>query len=172
MEDNRKTWLWLNIALLAATWLVSIYAYGNLPQRIPVHFTWDGMPDNWSDKTYYTYFFLPLLGTIIVIGMLVLTKFPEIYNFPQKEQIKTWPAEKKKPIHAILSKMMLVIALLVNLLFFFIQFMIIEGAKKQQVEKSQFWIIMGLSIAFLPVVLYYLVRVGKTIEELKKGMRT
>jgi uncharacterized membrane protein len=65
---------------LAALWAITIFAYGNLPETIPTHFGVGGEVDDYGSKM--TLFFLPVIGTLLFIGMTVLNNYPHIFNYP------------------------------------------------------------------------------------------
>ncbi|HSF88019.1 MAG TPA: DUF1648 domain-containing protein [Saprospiraceae bacterium] len=65
---------------LAALWAMTLYAYGNLPETIPTHFGVGGEVDDYGSKM--TLFFLPVIGTILFIGLTVLNNYPHIFNYP------------------------------------------------------------------------------------------
>jgi uncharacterized membrane protein len=65
---------------LVALWGMTIFAYENLPETIPTHFGPGGAVDDYGSKM--TLFFLPVIGTIVFIGLTVLNKYPHIFNYP------------------------------------------------------------------------------------------
>lgn len=65
---------------LAALWVMTLFAYGNLPEIIPTHFGAGGTVDDYGSKM--TLFFLPVIGTLLFIGLTVLNNYPHIFNYP------------------------------------------------------------------------------------------
>ena len=57
-----------------------MYFYASLPDSIPRHFGADGMPDAYSNKNIL--WLLPIMGTMMYIGMSVLNNYPHIFNYP------------------------------------------------------------------------------------------
>jgi uncharacterized membrane protein len=168
MDENKRLLIWLNIAVVILAWIFAINSYGSLPDRIPLHFSWDGQPDRWGDKSPLNFFLLPALSMVIVFLMIFLTRFPKLYNFPQKEIVNKWPEDKGKPVYELLNKMMFTIALMIGLMFLYIQYMIVETAKTQRGDPSQFWPILVIVAALLILPIYYLVKIGKLVKEIQK----
>jgi len=71
-----------NIAwvLLVILWVASIYNVFTLPQIIPIHFNGSGEADRFGDKT--TLLLLPVLGSVILLGLTKINHYPQIFNFP------------------------------------------------------------------------------------------
>jgi uncharacterized membrane protein len=70
---------WLTLFLL---WCLIFVNYNKLPAIIPVHYNTLGKADNFGGKE--TVLFLPVIATVIFIGMTILTRFPHIFNYPVK----------------------------------------------------------------------------------------
>lgn len=64
---------------LGALWVMTVYAYGNLPETIPTHFGVGGEADDYGSKM--TLFFLPVIITLCFIGLTVLHNYPHIFNY-------------------------------------------------------------------------------------------
>lgn len=62
--------------LIAAVWLLTITNYNDLPEIIPVHYNGAGQADGFGEKS--TIWTLPLIATILFVGMTILNKFPHI----------------------------------------------------------------------------------------------
>ena len=69
----------LGIALLL---IIPLYYYGQLPAEIPSHFNGAGEPDAYSSKT--SIWLLPVVGIVMGLGMMALTRIPHLYNYPVK----------------------------------------------------------------------------------------
>jgi hypothetical protein len=70
---------WFTLVGLAALWAIAIHAWVNLPEYIPIHFGNDGRPDRWGDKGWI--WLLPSLGTLQVLFLTVLRRFPHTFNY-------------------------------------------------------------------------------------------
>jgi hypothetical protein len=67
------------IALLAM-WIVLISNYTKMSATIPVHYNAIGQADRYGSKE--NILILPILGTVIFIGLTMLNRFPDIFNYP------------------------------------------------------------------------------------------
>lgn len=69
-----------NFGLLVFFWWFTLKHYKTLPERIPVHFDFDGKADNFGSKRYS--FLTPILGTVLYCMFIYSLKHPETANFP------------------------------------------------------------------------------------------
>lgn len=70
---------WLILIFL---WTMTLLKYSNLLETIPMHYNFTGQPDNFGNKT--TIFILPILSTLLFVGMTILNKYPHVFNYPKK----------------------------------------------------------------------------------------
>ena len=68
---------WISIL---AIWILTITNYTNLPDIIPIHYNGAGQADGFGGKG--NILTLPLISTVLYIGMTILNKFPHIFNYP------------------------------------------------------------------------------------------
>lgn len=54
--------------------------WSRLPDRVPTHFGFTGQPDAWGAKG--TLLLLPLIGWVMYLSLLALTRVPHLYNYP------------------------------------------------------------------------------------------
>jgi len=168
--EANKTLIWLNITIVLFAWMVSVVAFNELPERIPTHFGLNGKPDRWSDKTPLIFYMMPTIQVVMVVIFIWIIRYPKLFNFPQKNEIKNWPEENKKPIYKYLSKMSLVICLMINLLFLTIQYSIIYGAKTETMSKIALVLIIIMTFSFIPLTVFILANLNKIIKETKKTL--
>src|SRR5947209_1910952 len=58
------------VALTITPILVLVYYYPQLPERIPTHWNWRGLPDQWTRKSYFSVF--SLAGVLVYMQGLML----------------------------------------------------------------------------------------------------
>lgn len=63
-------------------WLLTIVSYPSLPDSIPTHYNGAGEADAFGKKS--SVFSLPIIATILFIGLTVLNKYPHLFNYPNK----------------------------------------------------------------------------------------
>ena len=86
------------VMYLVATW-------GNLPERVPIHFNVHGIPDRYGKKG--SLLLEPILGLLISALLMFCQRFPQWWNYPVEVT-----EENREHIFEIASKMMSVIKLL------------------------------------------------------------
>lgn len=67
---------------ILAIWVLTITNYTKLPDRIPIHFNGTGEADGFGARG--NILALPLIATILFLGLTILNKFPHIFNYPAK----------------------------------------------------------------------------------------
>jgi uncharacterized membrane protein len=70
----------LALLMLLITIGIVIYSVYNLPAIIPIHFSGNGVPDNYGSKE--TLLFLPALAIVIYLFLNYLKKQPHWFNYP------------------------------------------------------------------------------------------
>jgi uncharacterized membrane protein len=66
--------------LIIVIWGLTIANYSNLPETIPTHYNGAGQADGFGGKA--TILTLPIIATILFIGLTVLNQFPHVFNYP------------------------------------------------------------------------------------------
>lgn len=127
----------LSIITLVGLWALVIYAFSILPETIPVHFDLKGQPDGYGSKA--SILFLPILSTLLYVGLTIINRYPHIFNYPVKIT-----AENALRQYANATRMIRVLKLIVLGVFFLIEFFTIRSALGSSA---------GLGIWFLPFIL-------------------
>jgi uncharacterized membrane protein len=70
---------WLGLILM---WYLVLFKYSALPDNIPTHFNLKGEVDAYSSKA--SVFLLPVVGTILFIGLTILVRYPTQWNYYSK----------------------------------------------------------------------------------------
>ena len=65
---------------ILAIWILTITNYTNLPDTIPIHYNGAGQVDEFGGKG--NILTLPLVATILFIGLTIVNKFPHAFNYP------------------------------------------------------------------------------------------
>jgi uncharacterized membrane protein len=64
---------------IVAMILFIAWYWSSLPEKIPTHFSFSGVPDGWGPKI--TLLALPAISLVIYIGLTLLSKYPHAYNY-------------------------------------------------------------------------------------------
>ena len=85
----------INIALALALIALSLNAYPELPDRIPLHFGAGGEPDRWGEPSLLSWMALPLIGVgtvlILYVTAAVVPKRPQLFNVPDRKKLLELP---------------------------------------------------------------------------------
>jgi uncharacterized membrane protein len=57
-----------------------VRSWASLPDRVPIHFGFDGRPDSWGRR--YILLALPIVAILLYVGMSVMSRYPHTYNYP------------------------------------------------------------------------------------------
>ncbi len=71
-----------SITLLFITFFYLFSIWNDLPGKIPVHFNFAGKADRWGGKG--SIFIMPIIATLLFALLRVLSRFPQVYNYPVK----------------------------------------------------------------------------------------
>lgn len=84
IPKSKSEWIWDVIGCLCyfGSILFLIYVWNKLPVQVPAHYNAAGEIDRWGSKWELLIF--PIIGGFIGLFMLVLEKFPEVHNYPQR----------------------------------------------------------------------------------------
>ncbi|MCB0705389.1 MAG: DUF1648 domain-containing protein [Saprospiraceae bacterium] len=61
---------------------IPLLFFSEIPDTIPRHFGVDGTPDRFANKSQI--WVLPIIGLVLYVGLLWTSKYPHLFNFPQK----------------------------------------------------------------------------------------
>lgn len=142
----------LTLAVLIFSWVDIIIHYPKLPGNIPIHFNGSGQPDAWGDPS--TIFLLPIIGTLICIGLFYLNRFPHIFNYPQKIT-----ENNAKEMYQKATMMMRILNLTTILILTFISYQTIQtalGEREGLDDNILLWVIGAsqLPLLYFGIVMY------------------
>ena len=139
---------WLCLAIL---WFVTLRYFGKLPGTIPVHFTLNGEADSFGNKQMI--FSLPIISTIILSGISILSKYPHLFNYPSVINDQTAPAQYTNAV-----KMMRVVKLAIVVIFLVILLHTITVATGSNNLWAGPWVFyLALVLLILPVI-YFVIK--------------
>jgi uncharacterized membrane protein len=141
IKIRRTTPDWV-IEFLAFAFLIILIALplifaNDLPERIPTHFNFAGEPDDYGTKM--TLWLLPVIGTIMYLGMTIVESFPYIYNYPVEIT-----QENAVNQYRLATRLIRILKTIILIIFSFISY----GTIKTALGNTT-----GLGKAFLPVFL-------------------
>lgn len=139
---------WIALLLM---WSLFVSQYAKLPNTIPIHFNAAGIADGFGNKT--TLFMLPVIASVLFIGMTLLNQFPHIFNYPVKitEENAFWHYTKA-------TQMIRYLKFIIVAVFGFLMFKTIQTATDKSDGLGSWFTITMLILIFVPL-LYYLIQV-------------
>lgn len=137
------------LTILLVLWVGAISFFSKLPEQIPSHFNASGQADNFSDRTHI--FVLPVVATIIYIGMTILNKYPHIYNY-----LTTITAENAKQLYTSATRLIRVLKLAVVIIFSGIVFMTIKTTLANDNGLGAWFLPVAIALLTLPNIFYLL----------------
>ena len=126
--------------ILVVMWGLTIYTMIKFPATIPIHFNSNGQVDNYGNKA--TILILPILPTIMYLGLTMLNRYPQVYNYMTKIN-----EDNSEYQYTIVIRMLRFINLVILLIFSWIILLI---------YLTTIGVTSGLGFWFLPVTLVLL----------------
>lgn len=140
--------------LILGVWGLTIINYSNLPDTIPIHFDGAGQADGFGGKA--TILTLPLIATILFVGLTVLNNFPHIFNYPTN--ITKDDALKQ---YTNATRMLRYLKLIIVIIFGIIAFKTIQNANGQTDGLGTWFLPLTLALIFIPLT-FFVVKSFKT----------
>jgi uncharacterized membrane protein len=141
--------------ILLVLWGWTITHYSSLPETIPTHFNAAGEADGFGSKV--SIIALPVIATLLFIGLTVLNRYPHIFNYPtaitQDNALKQY---------TLATRMLRYLKLVLVLVFGGIEFMTIQNATGKAAGLGVWFLPLTLILVFLPLVYF-------VINSLKKS---
>ena len=140
--------------LLIVLWGFIIKNYSNLPHTIPIHYDGAGQVDGFGEKA--TIFILPLIASILFIGLSILNKYPHRFNYPRNI---TQDNAFRQYTNA--TRLTRCIKLIVVFIFGFIAFKTIQNAMGEAYGLGRWFLPLTMGLIFIPLI-YFVIKSFKT----------
>jgi len=124
------------LLMLLGLWVFALFAYFNLPDIIPTHFNVSGKVDKYGSKT--TVIILAIFCTILFIGLSILNKFPNIFNYAIKITSVNAAAQ-----YTLATRMLRILKLSLTIVFTIVLYFIYSTSLGKM---------KGIAVWFLPFV--------------------
>jgi len=141
---------------ILAIWVLTITNYTNLPDIIPIHYNGAGEADGFGRKT--TILILPLIATVLFIGITISNKFPHIFNYPTNI---TQDNALRQYTNA--TRLNRYLKLIIVVIFGFIEFKTIQSANGQADGLGIWFLPMTFGLTFIPLT-YFIVKSFKAAK--------
>jgi uncharacterized membrane protein len=120
--------------------VITLLAWGNLPEKVPTHFNAAGKPDSYGDK--WTIWLLPFINVAMYAGISAISRFPHVFNY-----LWTITPENAPRQYRLARLMMHGLKTVVVYMFLYIQWKGIEIAQGNSTELG--WYFLPLSLVIL-----------------------
>ncbi len=70
----------ISISALLTFLIFTFYIWPTVPERIPTHYGWSGLPDSWGSKGMFPTMLYVTLFVFILLS--IISRFPRAINFP------------------------------------------------------------------------------------------
>jgi uncharacterized membrane protein len=144
----------LGWGVLLALWVWTGTSFSSLPDSIPTHFNVAGEADGFGRKASIVG--LPLIATLLYIGLTVLNRVPHIFNFPT-------PVTPDNALrqYTNATRMIRYLKLILVLVFAGISFQTIQQANGTGEGLGLWFLPLTLVLIFMPL-LYFVVKSFQT----------
>ena len=138
---------WISVV---GIWALTLTNYSILPEIIPIHFNGAGKADGFGNKTQI--FVLPIISTLLFIGLTTLNKYPYMFNYPSQ-------ITKENAVHQYTNatRMMRVLKLVIVVLFGLIVFRKIQIVNGHADGLGTWFLPLTMGMIFIPM-LYFLIK--------------
>lgn len=136
--------------ILLALWGWTFTHYSTLPDTIPTHFNASGEADGFGSKA--SIIGLPLISTLLFIGLTVLNRYPHIFNYPT-----AITQDNAFRLYTLATRMLRYLKLVLVLVFGGIEFMTIQNATGKAAGLGVWFLPLTLVLIFLPLI-YFVVK--------------
>ena len=140
--------------LIFAVWGLTIINYQSLPDIIPTHYNGAGVADGFGNK--WMILTLPLVATVLFIGLTILNKFPHIFNYPTEIT-----ADNALRQYTNATRLIRYLKVIIVVIFGLIAFQTIRHANGQTEGLGIWFLPMTMGLIFIPLI-YFFIKSTKT----------
>ncbi|ATD54358.1 DUF1648 domain-containing protein [Clostridium chauvoei] len=137
----------VGVVLIIALVLITFIGWINAPEIVPTHYNFNGEVDGYGSKN--TMFILLPVVVIVYIGMAILSKYPEVYNYC----VEINPINKEKQ-YLMASTFMKIINIEIASMFFYTQSKIVIGMNSEMKNLSSAFLPISLIVIFGTIAIY------------------
>ncbi len=136
---------WLIVLLM---WIFLFLNYSKMPDTIPTHYDAAGNPDDFGSKL--SFLFIPIMGSVLFVGLTILNGFPHIFNYP----FKISEANKEKQ-YRLATRMIRMLKLSIVIVFSLLMNMVYRTAFLEQSKLNIWFMPLSLALIFIPIIVYF-----------------
>lgn len=134
------------IGVIVCFGIVAKY-WPDLPHTIPTHFNGLGKPDGWGGKS--SLMGLPIIGLLIYAMMIILSRFPQIYNFPVAITEENAPAQ-----YQMARTLVIWLGAYIPWMFAYLVWMSVQSAVHKAEGLGGWFLPASMVLCFAPLIIY------------------
>jgi len=133
--------------ILIILWTGTIAGFSKLPDLIPSHFNAGGQADDYCDRI--SIFTLPIVATVLYIGMTILNRYPHIYNYPARVTV-----DNARHLYTSATRLIRVLKLAVIVIFSGIVLMTYKTSLTDGYGLGTWFLPLAVGLMILPSFIY------------------
>lgn len=137
-------------------WILTLMNYSNLPETIPTHYNGAGVADGFGSKG--NILVLPVVATIMFLGLNILTKYPHIYNYPT-----TITVENAFEQYTNAIKLIRYLKFIIVVIFGFIVLRTIQNSNGSAEGLGVWFLPLATGLTFVPIT-YFVIKSFKAAK--------
>lgn len=151
-----KTFEILGWTSILTIWVLTITNYTNLPDTIPIHYNGVGQADGFGGKG--NILTLPLIATILFIGLTILNKFPHFFNYPTNIT-----ADNALRQYTNATRLIRYLKFIIVIIFGLIALQTIRNVNGQTSGLGMWFLPLILGLIFIPLT-YFVIKLFKATK--------
>lgn len=136
--------------LLLSIWALTLTGYSKMPEIIPTHYNASGEADGFGQKI--TIFLLPVIATILFIGLTIANKYPHTFNY-----MTSITNENALSQYSNATRMMRYLKTIILFIFGTIVFKTIQNTNGDADGLGAWFLPLTMGLIFIPT-LYFIVK--------------
>ncbi|MBD8070689.1 DUF1648 domain-containing protein [Bacillus sp. PS06] len=148
LSKTKTEWIWdiIGYSFYLGSLFFLISNWNVLPDQIPSHFNTLGEVDRWGSKMELIV--LPIIGAFITLLMILLEKFPESHNYPERLS-----NENAKEFYLVSRKLVNQLKNISLIIFAFILFELVSIALGKGTGFGVWFLPIAIVSVLIPIVL-------------------
>ncbi len=138
---------------IIALWVLTLVNYKHLPDSVPTHFDASGHVDSYGSR--WTILLLPIISSILFLGLSILNKFPHVFNYPTA--ITPQNAQQQ---YTIASRLIRYLRFALTLIFTLIAYKTLQTIDGKSNGLGVLFLPLTLALIFIPLV-FFIVKMFK-----------
>lgn len=146
----------VNVVLILGLVGFALWAWPQLPERIPVHFGLDGTADGWAERSVLSWFGPTLVAALISLLLLLfralMPRYPRLVNLPDRTRLADLPEVARQPVLEMMGGFLALVQTGLLVVFGLIQYASYRTAMGQPSQGIMITVLLT-SILMSPVLL-------------------